>query len=119
MIWASSGLAGGSLGALLGRLGGLLGGLGGLLGASWAVLGASWAVLGGILDRLVCSWRSWKRPGPFRGRILAPLLSETRVFKDLARVRRARGRAARGRRCGPPGPPGILLQKEELEGRIG
>ena len=45
MLWASSGLAGGSLGALLGRLGGLLGRLEAILGASEAVMEASWPML--------------------------------------------------------------------------
>ena len=45
MIWASSGLAGNSLGALFGRIGGLLGGPEAILGLSWAVLKAFCAIL--------------------------------------------------------------------------
>ena len=77
MSLASSGLAGGSLGALLGRLGGLLGGPEAILGHLGAILGC----LGGIFGHLGgfgglpgpswkpswASWTPWRAPGTCLG----------------------------------------------------
>ena len=77
-IWASSGLAGGSPGALLGHLGGFLSGLEAILGHHGDILGR----LGGILVHLGsfgglpgpswkpswASWTPWRAPGRRHGR---------------------------------------------------